>query len=399
MLVLLSAHLMAQNWALVPSNPSNELIGYSSIHARSNGRLTLTSGSLFQSTDGGTTINQYLFPGNASYYDPILFTDELHGYVGGGCWFPFDECTTGMMLTTTNGGIDWKIAQISSDVGIMTAISATNTGTVFTLGDYGPLFQYNATTSQWDSIYQFINGVNQGMQFLTDEVGYVQRSTYINGQHVLLLMKSTDGGHNWTAMSAANGIKGFHFINPNKGFVSFESDTLYRTLDGGDSFEPSKAFGSGGYISKIKFYDVQVGYALVDFQNNPSILYRTENGGDTWDVDFEVDSMRIQDISMVSQEEAYLIGNYTHIYHRTGMSAAAEPSEFSGLKIWPNPAKDVVNIESETAGIFTLYATDGRAVLSQNISGSAQINCADLPSGLYFYALNGRILGRLSLIQ
>jgi len=175
---LLSIHLMAQNnWTLVP-DISTQSKNYYGIYARPNGLLTLSSewGRLFQSTDGGNTIDTYQIPGNFSIYQPILFTDDLHGFVGGGCWFPTQDCVAGVMLTTTNGGADWQLEQISNQLGILNFISATNTGTVFTIGDYGSLFQYNPALSQWDSIYQFAGGVNTGMQFVTDEKGFVMRN-------------------------------------------------------------------------------------------------------------------------------------------------------------------------------------------------------------------------------
>lgn len=397
---LLSAHLIAQNnWALVPDT-STQFKNYYGIYARSNGRLTLSSerGRLFQSNNGGNTITPYQIPGNFSIYTPILFTDDLHGFVGGGCWFTTPECIAGVMLTTTNGGANWQLEQISEDLGLLGFISATNTGTVFTLGDFGALFQFNTTTSQWDSIYQFTDGVNTGLQFLTDEVGYVMRSTHINGQQKFILLKSTDGGTTWFELDSARGIANFNFINENKGFAAITLDTLFRTLDGGETFQPGFVFGDNAVISKIKFFDDEVGYAFVGFPNQHHVVYRTENGGETWGLDFEIDSAYLQDISMVSREEAYLLCSFNTIYHRKGISAVGEPEGFLKVKIWPNPAQDVLNIESEMAGTFTLFATDGRTVLSQYISGNAQINCTDLSPGLYFYALNGRILGRLSLI-
>ena len=397
---LLSIHLMAQNnWTLV-SDISTQSKNYYGIYARPNGLLTLSSewGRLFQSTDGGNTIDTYQIPGNFSIYQPILFTDDLHGFVGGGCWFPTQDCITGVMLTTKNGGADWQLEQISNQLGILNFISATNTGTVFTIGDYGSLFQYNPAFSQWDSIYQFAGGVNTGMQFVTDEKGFVMRNYYQNGQHKISLFKTTTGGTTWNELNSTQDLTSFYFLNENKGFISFETDTLYLTLDGGESLEPAHAFGGGGVISKIKFYDDAVGYAFVGFPNQLNHVYRTADGGQSWVLDFET-TVSFQDISMVSKEEAYLLGNFNLIFHRTGMSAVNQALASEISKVWPNPAQNVLNIETETEGVFTVFATDGRPVLSQPISGNAQIKCADLPRGLYYYGMNGRVLGKICLIQ
>ena len=56
-------------------------------------------------------------------------------------------------------------------------------------------------------------------------------------------------------------------------------------------------------------------------------------------------------------------------------------SPYSELNIYPNPTDDVVNVEAE--GKVTLHDLDGRTLLQREVHGSATLDIATLPAGLY----------------
>jgi Secretion system C-terminal sorting domain len=69
--------------------------------------------------------------------------------------------------------------------------------------------------------------------------------------------------------------------------------------------------------------------------------------------------------------------------------AAAKPSIVSeggnNLSLYPNPAKDMVTIQSTGEGSFMLYNASGQVVLQEVVAQGSQISLAHLPSGLYMY--------------
>ena len=72
------------------------------------------------------------------------------------------------------------------------------------------------------------------------------------------------------------------------------------------------------------------------------------------------------------------------------ISTLAQSLEIPALKYWPNPARDVVNIEALPGSLAewqaSIYSADGQRVMSQDLS-STQIELSGLPSGPYFILL------------
>ena len=65
-----------------------------------------------------------------------------------------------------------------------------------------------------------------------------------------------------------------------------------------------------------------------------------------------------------------------------GMNVVSQ--ELEQLQISPNPASDVLRFESTESGLISVFATDGKLVLEEQIQqGPTQLNIQNLPSGTY----------------
>src|SRR5690606_7691051 len=77
----------------------------------------------------------------------------------------------------------------------------------------------------------------------------------------------------------------------------------------------------------------------------------------------------------------------SEVYNHTP-SSIDESALFSNMKLYPNPASDVINLEiSQLKGKATLELTgvDGRLVITKSLSATHdQLSIAKLPSGIYF---------------
>jgi len=74
-------------------------------------------------------------------------------------------------------------------------------------------------------------------------------------------------------------------------------------------------------------------------------------------------------------------------------SVNTEDEVGSGVVIYPNPASDVLYVNSEQLSNLTIKDMQGRRILSQ--SASKEIELGQLPSGLYFlevYSVSGEML-------
>ena len=64
----------------------------------------------------------------------------------------------------------------------------------------------------------------------------------------------------------------------------------------------------------------------------------------------------------------------------------------SSINVYPNPATDIFTIESEKAGLVTLYSLLGKQILTQEVSRVDEIDVSKIESGNYFLQLdNARI--------
>jgi hypothetical protein len=50
----------------------------------------------------------------------------------------------------------------------------------------------------------------------------------------------------------------------------------------------------------------------------------------------------------------------------------------------PNPAKDIVYLQTSHSGTFCLFNQSGTIILTKTITGKGNINVANLPAGLYY---------------
>lgn len=73
----------------------------------------------------------------------------------------------------------------------------------------------------------------------------------------------------------------------------------------------------------------------------------------------------------------------------------AEPAGFETISVFPNPAKGVLLIDGLTTSekySVSIVNTMGETVRQQNVAGdNPQINCSDLPAGMYLVTVTGNI--------
>ncbi|MGM8214844.1 hypothetical protein ACLIA0_04630 [Bacillaceae bacterium W0354] len=145
---------------------------------------------------------------------------------------------SGHLMKTENGGSDWEI-------------------------------KYKT-----DEIYQ--------IEVVNEEVVYA--ITYVREQGTKNLIKTADGGENWTVVSNLNfkdvyyeRDEGFmHFISEQEGFIA-----NYYTSDGGNTWNTLSI--PEHTVNYPYFLNKQVGWAI-QYDGNEIIVAKTENGGETWEI-------------------------------------------------------------------------------------------------------------------
>ncbi len=252
---------------------------------------------LIKTTDGGENWIRVNTPGYTGNLWWIEFMNESYGFIA----------ADGKVLRTTDGGSNWEIIQ-AGDSQPLYSIDIIDSLHIAAAG-------YGGTSYRGKNIYSSDGGntwVTGGP--LTYEpvncVKYVNRDTGYVILDEVGIWKTTNRGNNWTGIgnigeweiqffeeeiigyNVGSGLRIYKaesnfgswkklilnvnfadvfFVSEQKGFVI--SNILYRTTDGGNSWEVN---GPGG--SCVVFID-----SLTGFIGNPAFIWKTTDGGDSWD--------------------------------------------------------------------------------------------------------------------
>ncbi len=140
-------------------------------------------------------------------------------------------------------------------------------------------FTVRAQMGIWSSYGNGTGSGNTGtfytIQFPTADTGYISGSSGT-------VLKTTDGGANWSSVSIPNITTNFlalYFVSGSQGYVAGGNpNKIYTTTDGGANWTDAGSGGSIAQINSIFFPTPQIGY----FASNTSVIRRTLNGGTSW---------------------------------------------------------------------------------------------------------------------
>ena len=346
---------------------------------------------------------------------------------------------------TTDGGNSWTPGII--DVGNLTLkitnispVSATTAwvgafddvaglGGVFKTSDGGLTWEaqnsaaYTTTGVSWFNIVHFFN----------ENVGITMGDPIGAGLGEFEIYRTTDGGNNWTALSAAalpNPLSGEYGYNGGYDFAggslwfTTNKGRLYRTTDSGVSWTVSQApitdFGGAAQNGSVNFSDANNGFLLKNVVSG-AVTTRTyattTNGGTTWTTPVAFTGTRFiinyipGTTSLVGTSAAVPVGTsisnnngatWTEVEALEQRGASAFLNGSTGwcagfstdaltdgvfkltsplgtenfentntFKVFPNPANSVITISSTNVDSYNLTVTDltGKVVMTKSLNG------------------------------
>jgi len=188
--------------------------------------------SIWKSTShGGTWYIVYNGGGNIQALKKVFFTSATTGFCVGG-----KGVTNGVVLKTTNGGVNWS-EKSPADLS---------------------RFLYSS-------------------YFINNYTGYV---VGLSNNFKGMLYKTTDGAESWTKLvdTLTGGAVDCSFTNESTGYLIASSNKIYKTTDAGLNFNIQIIpFSSEGF-SQIKFIDEHTGYVV----GTPGLIMKTTSGGTTF---------------------------------------------------------------------------------------------------------------------
>ncbi len=359
------------------------------------------TGQILYSSNGG---NNWVVQNSGSllttFYD-IFMLDANTGYICG---------NYGVVRRTTNGGVNWdsvpspmpwsssntlrKMYWGNVNSGIVTQ-TASSTGGYFMTTDGG---------NTWATGYTGIDDRIYALSVIDQNVAYAANYTP-------QVMKTTNGGTNWTLLSAPMGsgfIYSMRFFNANTGYVSGTSGArLVKTTNGGSTFDTVYLPVTSGIYS-MAWLNYNIGYV---FTTSGGAL-RTTDAGQTWTLE-NMNASFTPYASFIRASDSVLVaGSSAYVFKRAlqGIPTGLEwthliPTNYELKQNYPNPFNPTTTIEfalpktgKVTLKIFDVVGREVDVLINNQelTAGTVKYvyNASKLSSGVYFYSLivNGNVI-------
>ena len=321
--------------------------------------------------------------GNYRFSD-LFFTDANNGFAGG------LKGNNEALIKTNDNGSTWT--EITPD--------PLSTSPINSVSFIDP---QNGFASSQSAIYKTLDGgvswtsVTPGfaindISFLDMTNGFACGDATTNA----IVMKTNDGGQSWSNILTAtsplmfvNSMKKLDVINQNIIFSSFQYlNTLYRTINGGLSWD-TITIPLIYEIQDYDFIDANIGHVLTTMGE----IFGTNDGGLTWSLEYAVasgaygPSVYLNSISFAGTT-GYVCGSNGLIKKFTVSTGINNHDAIEGVSLYPNPvsANKTLFING-ISGDCTLEIFNklGQLMINQNITNERQIvlNNLKLSAGVY----------------
>ncbi|MDI6766716.1 MAG: YCF48-related protein [Bacteroidota bacterium] len=245
------------------------------------------SGLILKTTDGGNNWNLYDRVFNYSL-EKVQFIDGTLGFISGGILAPSHPPTTlsiskGIILRTTDSGTQWDTLY-SDTLDIHNAYFRSATlgwalGTSMWVDIWGEgnyrnfLLKTSDGGISWQKSFWGTYSPKEGIFFSSDLNGWVVGPW---GS----LMTTTDGGKFWSYSNPTqrfvNRLRAIYFSDPMHGYIVGSDGAILQSTDSGQSWSHYDQKLFGGVIDDIFFVNSDTGWFV------QSDLYRTTDGGESW---------------------------------------------------------------------------------------------------------------------
>jgi photosystem II stability/assembly factor-like uncharacterized protein len=248
----------------------------------------VASDTVFQTTNGGMTWTGQRYAAVGGWSD-IEFRYFPNGLIVGG-----DALAGGKILKSTNGGLAWYDVNTLSLPPGGPRIQSTSSNTAWIMvgnarsGSVQVVYKSTDAGENWRSVL-FGNSDTSfnSMSFVSDSVGFVSTLGYT-------LFKTSDGGNTWQMLQTPEIFTSLFFLSTHEGWAGSVVGEVYRTTDGGGSWQSqSSPFGSG--VNAVNFSDAEHGWVV---GSSGSIL-ATTNGGTSFIDEEPNGSVRMPDFVLL----------------------------------------------------------------------------------------------------
>ena len=260
------------NWQQINSGTTNNLSYVSFVNSQV-GMIVGAGGTILRTENGGENWLQQT-SGVTGTLEAISFYDENNGVAVGG----------NTILRTTNGGQNWEILLSGALQGSFYRVKYIDHNNIVIIFYYSSTGVHKSTDAGLTWFTQLIasnmsSGRLTDAMFIDSNVGFVIGWNGYTSQWHSYICRTTDSGTNWqtiTENTIVPFLNSIHFSSINIGTVVGDNGNIYRTTDGGSSWNQQLANQSYD-LNGVFFYNENIGTAV----GEGGRILRTTNGGIT----------------------------------------------------------------------------------------------------------------------
>ncbi len=202
----------------------------------------------------------------------------------------------------------WMI-QNSGTTAILNDIQFINENTGYVCGS-GTILKTTNKGNNWISLS------HPATNKLFDDLYVVDSNTVYCVGFFETILKSTNGGENWIVIKNGPWGEGpsqrsVFFINPNTGWIGGTAYYIYKTTNGGTTFDSTYVFW--GYFNDIYFKDSLTGLICAD----GSGMFKTTNGGLNW-VQIQLPNGGVlgsfEKLNVINNQYVWVVGSDNKVY-------------------------------------------------------------------------------------
>jgi photosystem II stability/assembly factor-like uncharacterized protein len=368
---------------------------------------TYASPGYFYTVDGGNT----WLPGSISLHfvpNAISMGHLQRGWLAG-----WSGSFAGIAMTT-NGGVTWNeqryvINRQYYGTSAQSSVRNTTTGkNINAFPDTGILVRTTNAGSTWNerTIADTITRLNK-VQFVDSLHGWITASYLPSGdfQDKYAILRSVNGGTTWSLHPTPQEFSAFCFLDTLHGWGTSYTFDIFRTTDGGKTWDSMYAYPGDIGTSAISFVDSANGWLFGDRFYQGAIretIFRTTDGGYNWVEESVGLSEALQDGLMLDRFHGWAVAFDGRVLAYGVMTSVVEqlpgvPISFSLRQNYPNPFNpsttieyDIVHGDDVSLTIYDVLGKKVSTVVNQWQEPGryrVEFDGSSLPSGAYYYTL------------
>ena len=271
-----------------------------------------------------TTINAQWIQQSSGVTVPLRRVNFINRNTG---WI----CGDGVILKTTNQGVNWLNQPMPATDKLMTDISPVNDSVVYAVGYFRTILKTTNGGTNWNVIENGPWGEGKSHYscfFLNENTGWI-------GSSALATKKTTDGGKSFVDLNVNTGPTDIYFKDSLNGIFATNGAVIGTTTDGGFAWTINiiNTPGIGNErFRRISFINNFTGFIVGDI----GTTYKTTNFGISWDsVSFNTDVQEFLFCSnFINDSIGYAGGNLSRLYKTTNAGRSWIRQSFSGPTVF-----------------------------------------------------------------